>query len=119
MPTIYYIRHGETSWNAEGRLQGTRDIPLNELGRRQAAQAGRPQRVHERPVWRSGWNVQVVISIALRPPTVSGNVAGGTDRLGEAEGVDDAAVEAQVRHSASTAGPQAGRHGWATWVAHP
>jgi broad specificity phosphatase PhoE len=39
-PVIYYIRHGETSWNAEGRLQGTRDIPLNELGRRQAAHAG-------------------------------------------------------------------------------
>ena len=37
---IYYIRHGETQWNAEGRLQGTRDIPLNELGRRQAAHAG-------------------------------------------------------------------------------
>lgn len=39
-PTIYYIRHGETSWNAEGRLQGTLDIPLNELGRGQAAHAG-------------------------------------------------------------------------------
>ncbi len=39
-PTIYYIRHGETSWNAEARLQGTRDIALNDLGRRQAAQAG-------------------------------------------------------------------------------
>ena len=39
-PTIYYIRHGETAWNAEGRLQGTQDIPLNELGRKQAAQAG-------------------------------------------------------------------------------
>jgi broad specificity phosphatase PhoE len=39
-PTIYYIRHGETSWNAEGRLQGARDIPLNDLGRRQAAAAG-------------------------------------------------------------------------------
>lgn len=39
-PTIYYIRHGETAWNAEGRLQGTRDIPLNELGRQQATQAG-------------------------------------------------------------------------------
>ncbi|MFO1108026.1 MAG: histidine phosphatase family protein [Bradyrhizobium sp.] len=39
-PTIYYIRHGETSWNAEGRLQGTLDIPLNELGRKQAVQAG-------------------------------------------------------------------------------
>jgi broad specificity phosphatase PhoE len=39
-PVIYYIRHGETSWNAEGRLQGTRDVPLNDLGRRQAAHAG-------------------------------------------------------------------------------
>ena len=40
MPTIYYIRHGETEWNAEGRLQGMRDIPLNDLGRKQAADAG-------------------------------------------------------------------------------
>ena len=40
MPTIYYIRHGETQWNAEGKLQGTRDIPLNDLGRKQAAKAG-------------------------------------------------------------------------------
>jgi probable phosphoglycerate mutase len=39
-PTIYYIRHGETKWNAEGRLQGAQDIPLNDLGRKQAAHAG-------------------------------------------------------------------------------
>jgi probable phosphoglycerate mutase len=39
-PTIYYIRHGETSWNAEGRLQGTQDIALNDLGRKQAVHAG-------------------------------------------------------------------------------
>ena len=39
-PTIYYIRHGETEWNALGRLQGTQDIPLNALGRVQAIQAG-------------------------------------------------------------------------------
>jgi broad specificity phosphatase PhoE len=39
-PTIYYIRHGETSWNAQGRLQGMQDVPLNELGRKQAVHAG-------------------------------------------------------------------------------
>ena len=39
-PIIYYIRHGETEWNATGRLQGTQDIPLNALGRKQAAHAG-------------------------------------------------------------------------------
>jgi broad specificity phosphatase PhoE len=40
MPVIYYIRHGETQWNAEGRLQGAQDVPLNDLGRRQATDAG-------------------------------------------------------------------------------
>src|SRR5271167_1245655 len=35
---LYFIRHGETDWNAERRLQGLRDVPLNALGRKQAAQ---------------------------------------------------------------------------------
>ena len=37
---LYYIRHGETDWNALGKLQGAQDVPINERGRAQAAQAG-------------------------------------------------------------------------------
>lgn len=33
---IYLIRHGETNWNRQNRLQGTEDIALNEKGLRQA-----------------------------------------------------------------------------------
>jgi probable phosphoglycerate mutase len=40
MPVLYYVRHGETDFNVEARLQGRRDTELNANGRRQAAECG-------------------------------------------------------------------------------
>jgi probable phosphoglycerate mutase len=40
-PLSYFVRHGQTGWNAELRLQGQADTDMNDLGRRQAARNGR------------------------------------------------------------------------------
>lgn len=66
------VRHGETDWNAEGRLQGRMDIPLNDVGRGQARAAG-----HE--LGGSGaWDVLVSSPLGRAAETASliGNVVG-------------------------------------------
>ncbi len=40
MTELILIRHGETLWNQQGRMQGQQDSPLTELGVRQARQLG-------------------------------------------------------------------------------
>jgi len=39
-PLVYIVRHGQTAWNAESRLQGQADTDLNALGREQATGNG-------------------------------------------------------------------------------
>ncbi|MDA1077309.1 MAG: histidine phosphatase family protein, partial [Proteobacteria bacterium] len=36
MKTLYILRHGETVWNTQARMQGRLDSPLTERGREQA-----------------------------------------------------------------------------------
>lgn len=56
MPNILVIRHGETQWNRQGRLQGRRDTPLTIDGFRQAMAVGEYHRdrvaeASERSLW--------------------------------------------------------------------
>lgn len=52
-----FVRHGETEWNAERRLQGHIDIALNAAGLRQAAAAGQ---------WLQKWAVNALYSSDLK-----------------------------------------------------
>lgn len=78
---ILLVRHGQTPWNQERRLQGATDIPLNELGRQQAEVLRQSlcsvsiDRVYSSPLSRAqetariiaeGYNVPVEIEPGLR-----------------------------------------------------
>lgn len=68
-PTLFLIRHGETDWNAEGRLQGQKDIPLNQKGRGQAARNGRTLAEHLASTGRSADDFDWVASPLTRART--------------------------------------------------
>lgn len=41
MKKVYFVRHGESQWNAEDKICGVTDSPLTEKGRLQAVETGR------------------------------------------------------------------------------
>ncbi|GAA4477696.1 histidine phosphatase family protein [Rhodococcus olei] len=94
MTFLALVRHGETEWNAERRLQGSSDIPLNDTGRAQAARAGARLAAHRwdvlvsSPLSRAGETADIIgthLDLAR-----SATYPGLTERhFGAAEGVTD------------------------------
>jgi probable phosphoglycerate mutase len=92
------IRHGETAWNAEARLQGQIDIPLNAQGLRQAAtlaQALRDEGLHAvyasdlGRAWQTALALAAPLALPLQPD------AGLRERgFGELEGHTYAEIDA-------------------------
>jgi probable phosphoglycerate mutase len=73
---LIIARHGETGWNAEGRLQGQQDSSLNERGRSQALAAARflkslPLRqAHSSPLQRCRSTAASIAELNLSAPEV-------------------------------------------------
>lgn len=72
---ICIARHGETDWNVAGILQGWRDVPLNDKGRRQAFElvAGFGgsgfSKIYSSPLIRSRETAEIIArSLRLAPP---------------------------------------------------
>jgi 2,3-bisphosphoglycerate-dependent phosphoglycerate mutase len=69
--TLLLVRHGETDWNADGRLQGHTDRPLSDHGRRQARKLAEEL---------SGEEIEAVYSSDLARARETAEIVG--DRLG-------------------------------------
>lgn len=62
--TLLLVRHGQTSYNAEGRYQGHCDIPLSEAGRAEAhALRARLARLEERSLFVAAQTVVITSSL--------------------------------------------------------
>ncbi|MCM3501982.1 histidine phosphatase family protein [Microbacterium sp. P26] len=96
MTILTLVRHGETAWNYEGRIQGSTDIPLNDTGRLQARgiadtlaaeYAGREVVVVSSDLGRAAETADIIA--AALGTEVSRRFPGLQERsYGEAEGMD-------------------------------
>ncbi len=75
---LYLIRHGETAWNVDKKLQGSKNIPLNDKGREQAMAMGERlfseghsiEKVYTSPMARAVQTAQIIAN-RLEVPTVT------------------------------------------------
>lgn len=100
MTRLALVRHGQTDWNIERRIQGSSDIPLNDTGRTQAAATGavladeRWDAVYSSPLGRAMETARIIArSLGADEPRP---VAGLEERsYGEAEGMTGEAILAR------------------------
>jgi uncharacterized phosphatase len=98
MTTLYLVRHGETDWNAERRIQGRTDIPLNDTGRAQAATTGA---LLSRRTWDGLFSSPLVRAVQtamiiggeIGMPVLDTIDAIAERNYGEAEGLDYESIE--------------------------
>jgi broad specificity phosphatase PhoE len=76
MALFYFLRHGETAWNAEGRFCGGTDVPMSDVGRRQAQllarrfQAITVEALYSSPLSRALETARIIGSAIGREPKV-------------------------------------------------
>ncbi|MDQ4213353.1 histidine phosphatase family protein [Microbacterium capsulatum] len=92
MTLITLVRHGQTDWNLERRIQGSTDIPLNETGRAQARAAAAElagetiHHVYASPLRRAFQTAEIIADALGRPAPLT--AVGMREReFGEAEGM--------------------------------
>lgn len=100
MTDLYLVRHGETEWNRQRRVQGLTDIPLNDTGREQARRTGvlltrRPvARVVASPLSRTRETAEIIAAqLGLGAPELRDAFV--ERDYGTAEGLDFQEIEAR------------------------
>ena len=100
MTSLYLVRHGETDWNAQRRIQGNTDVPLNDTGRQQANTTARLlarrewDGIFSSPLSRA-FETASIISRELGMPLPHTIPAVVERNYGEAEGLNWEEIEAQ------------------------
>jgi uncharacterized phosphatase len=112
MTVFALVRHGETDWNRERRIQGSTDIPLNDTGREQARATGallasrRWTALVASPLSRAAETARLIgAEVGLGEPELEQRLA--ERDYGQAEGLTGTEIDVQFPDGADVPGREA------------
>lgn len=112
---LYLVRHGETDWNLQHKIQGSTDIPLNATGREQAAATGALlasrswDAIVSSPLSRAFETASIIASaVGLPAPTTISDLV--ERNYGEAEGLSDAEIDVRFPGDSPVPGRESREH---------